>query len=383
MRVQYRKLGRTGVDISIISLGAEHFVNVATTDVAAVIRKAIDTGINYIDLICGEPEVRDSYGTALADGYRERVMISGHLGAARKDGQYFRTRDPKLSDEYFHDLLRRLATDYVDVLMIHFVDDMADLEQVMEPTGPIGQARRLQQEGKARFIGLSSHDVSTALAAVRTGCLDVLMFPVNPAFDTLASGVDLDALWKPEPYKNTQSAGVDPLRRELQHACLEHGIAIIAMKPYAGGWLFWKENPSGAVLSPLQCLAYALSQPAVATVLPGCKTVDQLDAALAYLEAAPEDLDYSGLHKSARWALSSTCMYCNHCLPCPATIDIGRVTRLADSFAASRSHSARQEYLGLTARASDCTQCGECLQRCPFGVDIISNMERAVEIFGT
>ena len=70
-------------------------------------------------------------------------------------------------------------------------------------------------------------------------------------------------------------------------------------------------------------------------------------------------------------------------MPYAATIDIGRVTRLADSFAASRSHSARQEYLGLTARASDCTQCGECLQRCPFGVDIISNMERAVEIFGT
>ena len=86
MRVQYRKLGRTGVDISIISLGAEHFVNVATTDVAAVIRKAIDTGINYIDLICGEPEVRDSYALRWRTEYAAR-MISGHLGAARKDGQ--------------------------------------------------------------------------------------------------------------------------------------------------------------------------------------------------------------------------------------------------------------------------------------------------------
>jgi predicted aldo/keto reductase-like oxidoreductase len=154
------------------------------------------------------------------------------------------------------------------------------------------------------------------------------------------------------------------------------------MKPYAGGWLFWKENPSGVVLSPIQCLAYALAQPAVATVLPGCKTVEQLDAALAYLDAAPDDLDYSAVHTSARWALSSTCMYCNHCLPCPAAIDIGRVTRLADSFAASRSDSARREYADLSAHASDCTQCGECLERCPFGVNIISNMGRAAEVFG-
>lgn len=380
--MQYRRFGRTGEDVSVISLGAEHFVGIETQDVVTVIRKAIDAGINYMDLICGEPEVRDSYGASLADGYRDRVMISGHFGAARKDGQYFKTRDPRISEEYFHDLLRRLDTDYVDVLMLHYVDDPAELEQMMGPTGAINQARRLQEEGKARFIGLSSHDASTALAAVQTGCLDVLMFPVNPAFDTLPDDVVLDAMWKPDPYQDSQSAGVCPLRRELQHSCLEHDTAVIAMKPYAGGWLFWKENPSGVVLSPLQCLSYALSQLAVATVLPGCKTVEQLDAALAFADASDEDLDYSSVHNSARWALNSTCMYCNHCLPCSEAIDIGRITKLSDSFRVSRSDCVRQEYMSLDAHASDCTKCGSCLQRCPFGVDVVSSMERAVEVFG-
>lgn len=379
--MQYRRFGRTNQDVSVIGLGAEHFKGVPAQGVASVIRKAIDSGVNYIDCICSEPEIRDSYGFALADGYRDRTMISGHFGTAIKDGQYFRTRDPHLCIEYFHDLLRRVNTDHVDVLMLHYVDDVCELEQMTEPSGTLGQAMRLRQEGKARFIALSSHAVMTAIAAVRTGQLDALMFPVNPAFDTLPADVELDALWKARPYRDSYSQGIHPLRRELHLVCLEHRTAIIAMKAYAGGWLFWKENPSGVVLSPVQCLHYALSQPGVTTALAGCKNVAELDAALAYVDALPEELDYSGIHSSARWSLSSTCMYCNHCLPCTSAIDIGRVTRLADAFMISRASSIADEYMSLGVHASDCTQCGECLERCPFGVDIVSNMNKAVAVF--
>lgn len=380
--MQYRKFGRANDEISVIGLGAEHFKDVSAQDVAAVVSKAIDSGINYIDCICGEPEIRDNYGYALAGGYRDRVMISCHFGNTIKDGQYYRTRDQRLSMEYFHDFLRRVNTDYVDVLMLHYVDDESELEQMMEPNGAIDQAIKLKQEGKARFIALSSHDVTTSTRAVRTGQLDALMFPVNPAFDTLSADVELDALWKEHPYRDSQGGGIHLVRRELHHACLEHGTAIIAMKVYAGGWLFWKENPSGVVLSPVQCISYALSQPGVATALAGCKTVAELDAALAYLNASPEERDYSRISKSARWSLSATCMYCNHCLPCTSMIDIGRVTRLADAYEVSHASPIADEYASLDAHASDCTQCGECLQRCPFGVDIISNMDKAVGAFG-
>ena len=75
-------------------------------------------------------------------------------------------------------------------------------------------------------------------------------------------------------------------------------------------------------------------------------------------------------------------MYCNHCLPCPVSIDIGRTTRLADTVRYGINNEIRAEYEALPAKASACIECGNCVERCPFGVDAIANMSRAAGLFG-
>ena len=75
-------------------------------------------------------------------------------------------------------------------------------------------------------------------------------------------------------------------------------------------------------------------------------------------------------------------MYCNHCLPCPVGIDIGMTMRIIDMVKYEKTNSVVSEYETLLSKASDCTECGVCVERCPFGVDIIANMIQAVDIFG-
>ncbi len=154
------------------------------------------------------------------------------------------------------------------------------------------------------------------------------------------------------------------------------------MKPYAAGWLFNPRNPSSIVLTPVQSISYALSQPGVVAVVPGCKNADEMRAALDYLDAAEDEKDYSAIDVNAIWKLRGACMYCNHCLPCPKAIDIAATTRITDTAGYRMDATAVAHYETLAVPASVCTQCGACTDRCPFGVDVIANMSRAVELFG-
>jgi predicted aldo/keto reductase-like oxidoreductase len=380
--MQYRKLGKKGVDVSIIGLGSEYLEHAPLDTIASVINTALDEGVNYIDLFMASPDVRDNFGIALKDR-RQRVMVAGHLGSTLKNGQPNRSRDSTICEYYFNDLLTRLQTDYIDILMLFFVDEADDYDKIFGPGGLLELARRLQKEGKARFIGMSSHRVPSALKAVNSGYIDVLMLPINPAIDTLPGDIAVDEVWQASTYRQPRpETDLTPSRRELHHACAANGVAVAAMKPYAAGWLFNKKNPSGIVLTPVQCLSYALSQPGVCTTVPGCRTANEMRAALAYLEATDEEKDYSAIDTNTIWKLQGSCMYCNHCLPCPVSIDIGTVTRLTDTARYAGNNLVVTRYESLQVTASACTECGVCAERCPFNVDVIANMKQAVAIFG-
>ena len=328
------------------------------------------------------PAVRDNFGQALT-GKRQRVVIAGHLGAIMQDGQYCRSRDRQLSVKYFEDLLTRLRTDYIDVLMLHYVDESDDYDNVFGPGGLLEIAERLKKEGKARAIGMSSHCVPVSLKAVQSGCIDALLFPVNPAFDTLPGDTKVESLIYDGTYRREDETSEKFIteRQEFYQTCARYGVGIVVMKPYAAGLLFAPENPSGIVLTPVQCLSYALAQPGVSTVVPGCKNVAEMEAALAYLEAADAEKDFSAIDVNSAWKLQGSCMYCNHCLPCPVGIDIGATTRILDTAGDSPDEKTVAEYAALSVNAAACNECGECETRCPFGVEIIANMTRATAVF--
>jgi len=108
-----------------------------------------------------------------------------------------------------------------------------------------------------------------------------------------------------------------------------------------------------------------------------------VQAALAWLTASEAEKDYSMILGKTDWKLSGSCMYCNHCLPCPAGIDIAATTRLFDSARQQGvSPALAAAYDRLPAGAAECLVCGDCEERCPFGVPVQANMEETAMLFG-
>lgn len=380
--MRYRELGNTSLQVSEIGLGAEWLERHTEEEVKAVIQRCESYGINILDCWMSNPEVRTKIGNAIC-GHREKWVIQGHFGSTWQEGQYVRTRDLPKVKEAFQDLLTRLQTDYIDLGMIHFVDSEAEFRQVMEGEF-LAYVKEQREKGVIRHIGMSTHNPQVAKLAALSGEIEMLLFSVNPAFDLLPPSEDLNDYFV-ESY-GEGLAGIDPLREELYKLCEQRGVGITVMKGYAGGRLFdARTSPFGVALTPVQCLHYALTRPAVASVLVGYDTPAHVDAAVAYEATTEEERDYASvLAKAPRHAYSGQCTYCGHCAPCPAGIDIAMVNKLYDLAAMQPEVPAtvRAHYQALSATATDCIACGGCETRCPFGVPVVERMEKAKALLG-
>lgn len=380
--MRYRELGKTGLSVSEIGLGGEWLERHNAGEVKAVIDRCEELGINILDCWMSEPEVRSKIGAAIA-GKRERWIIQGHLGSTWQNGQYVRTRNLEQVRIAFQDLLDRMGTDYIDLGMIHFVDEKAEFRRIMEGEF-IDYVKGLKAQGVIRHIGISTHNPEVARMAALSGVIEMILFSVNPAFDLLPASEDLNEYFK-ETYEE-QLGGIAPEREELYRICEREGVGITVMKGYAGGRLFQAEtSPFGAALTPVQCLHYALTRPAVASVMAGFDTPEHVDAAVAYETATEEEKDYASVLANAPYhAYSGQCTYCGHCAPCPSRIDIAMVNKLYDLAVMQEEVPAtvKAHYSQLSANEGDCIQCGGCETRCPFGVRIVERMEKAKALFG-
>ena len=380
--MEYRTLGRTGLRVSEIGLGGEWFNGLTARESCAIVDATQEKGINYIDIFMPQAPTRTNLGFALK-GRREQFIIQGHLCTVFEDGQYTRTRDIEKTKRSFADLLERLHTDYIDVGMIHYVDSEEDFRTVFE--GPVlAYALELKRQGVIRHIGMSSHNPHIALRAVESGVVDVLMFSINPAYDMERAETDIYDLME---FKGMEKGGlvVDEARQRLYSACEAAGVAITVMKPLGAGTLLKAESsPFGVALTVPQCIQYCLDRNGVKVVIVGCHTVDEVLAAAKYYDTPAQERSYAHIFGAGHAIhLTGRCMYCNHCQPCPAHIDIAAVTKFLDLAAQQDSvpETVAQHYWSLSATADDCLMCGRCEPNCPFGVKIRDNMARARELF--
>ncbi|NBI31534.1 aldo/keto reductase [Enterorhabdus sp. P55] len=382
--MEYRPLGTTGLKASVIGFGAEWIEGMDGDGVRALVDRCVGAGVNIVDCWMSDPAVRSALGAAL-EPTRERWIIQGHIGSTWQDGQYVRTRDLAQVRPAFEDLLARLRTDHVELGMIHFVDDPAEFRAIMAGEhGFIDYVRELKAAGKVGHVGLSTHNPEVAQLAAECGEVEVILFSVNPAFDLMPASDDLDTLFG--DYSDVTGDGIEPVRARLYATCEQRGVAITVMKGYAGGRLLSAEtSPFGVALTPAQCLHYALTRPAVASVLAGYKSVAQLEEALAYCEASAEERDYASVLAGApQHAWYGQCTYCGHCAPCAAGINIALVNKYADLAALHDEvpSSVQAHYEALSATAGCCTGCGACEARCPFGVAVAARMEQTASLFG-
>ena len=174
----------------------------------------------------------------------------------------------------------------------------------------------LKAQGVVRHIGLYTHTPALAREVLDTGLADMMMFSINPSYD-----------YQHGEYAN----GSATERMALYRRCEAEGVGISVMKAFAGGQLLdARTSPFGQALTEYHCIQYALDKPGGLTGLPGFRDRADLERVLGFLRAGEAERDYSGISSLTPRDAEGTCVYCNHCQPCPAGIQIGLANKYYD-----------------------------------------------------
>jgi predicted aldo/keto reductase-like oxidoreductase len=379
--MEYREIGKTGHKSSIIGLGCENLDGKPYEQVNETINAALEQGINLFDVFMPGKEIRENIAKSLGNR-RKEVMIQGHIGSTDIGQQYDISRDLPTVQRYFEDILR-IFGGYIDFGMMFFIDSEEDYKGVFE-TGFADYVQRLKKQGDIGHIGFSSHNPEMAMRVINTGLPEVLLFSINLAFDLYPSDTYvLDELG--HGLDSSAFRGIDPKRAALYKLCEQKGIGITVMKTLGAGKLLSPEHtPFQKPMTVAQCIHYALTRPAVASVMLGCKTGEEVLDSVRYLVMSDSERDYTPILGTLRNDFRGNCVYCSHCQPCPANIDIAAVNKYLDIARLDLENipsSIRSHYSGLTNGGGACISCGSCENRCPFDVPIIENMAEAARIF--
>lgn len=337
--IEYRTLGNTGLKMTTLGFGAMRTSN------PAVIRRAIDKGVNNIDTARGYMGGRNEeiVGRAIGD-IRDDVIITTKIKVNGKS-RMFSDMDASL---------RALGSDYFDIVLIHAQSSLSDInnEDARE------FLTKVKKDGKARFIGFSTHRNMANLlnAAAEDGFYDVVLTAYN-----FKHGEDMTSA-----VKNASKAGV----------------GVIAMKTQAGGY----ESSEMGNLSPHQAsLKWVLQNKSVANTIPSMVTYEQVDENFQVMNENLGFLDKKTLYRYGDLIDKDLCRFCDECSgQCSMNVsvpDINRCVMYADGYGDLALGKTNYSEIPAAQTAAQCIDCDDCLVQCVNGIDVASKMKRAKELF--
>jgi hypothetical protein len=339
-KIAYRVLGKTGLKVCTVGYGC-----MITSD-PAVITRAVEMGINYFDTC-----------RSYQSGQNER-MVGAVLGGKRKDVFISSKCDQKTGAGILTELdtsLRELNTDYLDVWLLHGLDNPALISDEL-----VDAQRKAKQQGKVRFIGMSTHRLPAIVDRVIEAKLEVVQAQYN-----FASAAE----WGPALEKLNQA-----------------GVGLVAMKVMAraGGHRGAAAPPRPASFAPA-ALKWTLKNPAIATAVPSMTDLDQLEQNFSVMAQQFSAADQKILSARLEEISPYFCRMCGQCDgQCPQGLPVGDMVRFvmyADGY--GQFPLGREHFLRLAAahQAVRCDQCPSCVVQCPHGVTVAERMIRAQELF--
>jgi len=167
-KIEKRSLGKTGEMLSMIGFGGIIVKDATDEEASAIVKLAIDSGINYFDVAPSYGDAEIKLGPAL-EPYRKDVFLACKTGKRTKAE----------SREELEQSLQRLRTDHLDLYQLHAVTSLEDVDTILGPGGAIETFIEAREEGKIRFIGFSAHSVEAAMALMDRFDFDTILFPVN------------------------------------------------------------------------------------------------------------------------------------------------------------------------------------------------------------
>ena len=346
-RMKYRRLGRTGMKISEISLGG------SPVPAEAIFRRAVEGGVNYVDTsssyMNGNSE--RTIGKLLND-YPGKFYVATKFHAGRKGYE-----SKEVLEKEFEGSLKRLGVDCVDILMVHG----ARTPEILANEDVLNLLEKFKKQGKIRFAGVSCHynPVDVLTAAVKSGNYDMISIAYSAFSGSLVQkdGVYRDYL---------QRSGIEGLIELAK----KHDVGVIAMKTMAGGNRqdLAKYRQKGISL-PQAKLKWVLENKTVASALSEMLTFDILEENLGACVAPLSPEEKTALLDHVVSVSTGYCRMCGQCVKaCPLKIAVPDILRYALYYTDhGKTSLAKKKYkmLPVEFRSTNCNNCGHCLTACP------------------
>lgn len=328
--MQTTRLGRTNLIVSRTGFGALPLQRVEMNEAVRILRRAYDAGVTFFDTARAYTDSEAKIGRALGD-VRESIVIASKSTQTSKSGV--------LAD--LETSLRELGTDYVDLMQLH---NPTELPNPDDPESSYAALLEAQEKGMTRFIGITNHVRERARAAIDSGLYDTLQYPMCH----ISAPEDIAIIER----------------------CKAADISMIGMKSLCGG-LITKLPPAFAFLRQYENLV----------PIWGIQRMTELDELLS-LDTCPPPLDeemWAVIEEDRRELAGDFCRACGYCLPCPQGIPIPMAARMGLLL-------RRMPYRGFMTehwheqmhRIENCTECGECRSRCPYGLDCPAMLKKAL-----
>lgn len=333
--MKYRTLGKTGLQVSQISLGGIPIQQMDQAGAAELINKALEYGINFIDTARGYTVSESLIGEGLS-GKRDKVYLATKSMSKDRDGM---SRDIEAS-------LANLKTDYIDLYQFHNIGTFQDLDKVMAPGGALEALLEYKGKGVIKHIGITSHSLDVIGKAIGYDVFETIQFPYN-VIETQAEAVFGKAY--------------------------EKGLGIIVMKPFAGG----------ALTNNKAALKYILQNQHITCAIPGMFSMEQLEENIKAIDEMPlSETEAEALSKEAGELGERFCRRCGYCQPCPKGINIPLAFSFESYFKRYNLMDwALERYNALPVKASACEKCGLCETKCPYKLPVRDMLDSVKNVF--
>jgi predicted aldo/keto reductase-like oxidoreductase len=349
--MEKRVLGRTGWEVTAISFGAIKLPRASQRECTEVLNRALDLGINFVDTADCYGDSEEKIGNALKHRRSEFYL-------ATKVDQ----RDAKGARKTLERSLKRLQCDTIDLIQFHDCGG-SGYDRAMAPGGVLEEMKRAQAEGKVVEIGITVHsNIDTMRKAIESGEFATIMV----AFNLL----------------DRERVG-----SEVIPSAHEHGMGVICMKPLAGGRLADDREltrlKEGEMSLAQLALQFILSSDMVTCAIPGMTRVSELEqnikVAQEFRKLSIQEI--RELVERVGDVGRDFCRNCGYCLPCPQDINIPDVFRFEGYYTRyGMKQWAMKQYAALDVKVEECAECEQCIEKCPYGLDIPRLLKRAAEV---
>ena len=332
------RLGKTDMMVTKLGYGSIPIQRLAEDEAIDVVKRVVELGITFIDTANAYTTSEERVGKAIS-GQRERLIVATKTQARTTEG----------IAEHLELSLKRLRTDYIDLYQFHNISDSSTLEQILKPEGPMTLVEEEKKKGRIRHIGVSSHQIDTAIELVKSDRFETIMFPFNFISDEAAN--------------------------ELIPLAREHDVGFIAMKSMAGGMI---DNASIA-------FKFFSKFPDVLPI-PGIEKVTEIEEIIRILEAGEEmtEAERREMQQTKQEVGSTFCRRCEYCQPCTAEISISTVMHFPSIMKRMPPHRALTgRFAAVMEKAADCVRCGDCEERCPYHLPIMEIVEKNAKWYQT